>query len=179
MPGKRLTPSIIQKIITFSTILVKRDGTPNQLAIAKRVKRSPASVKRALEGYYPSTPNITPDPKKVEEANNNLWRQTKREVYPSMAESMRNLASRLQSSSGDPDYDARDLRHLSAAVDTAFKTLSLASGDVTSRTQQQQQVEHTVKHEVIQVPAKESAAFLTEQGVKGELPAAYDVDKDE
>ena len=170
---KRLTPRLITKIHTLATQYVKKDGTPNKQAIAKRVNKSPQTIARCLNGYRPIHNANKPKQEDLDKANKAMWQDVKRDVYPNMGMSMRNLASRLASSSGDMDYDARDLRHLSQAVDTAYKTLALASGDVTSRTKTEQSVDKTVTHRVIRVPEKAEGAFIAVDGTK-EIGESYE-----
>ena len=174
---RNLPDTIVKQIFLHAELLKHPDGRPNQSAIAKKLGLGVTTVHQRLK-KIPARKEDLPKEEVVEKLKEQLWDDVQNEVAESLMTSHKTLVDRWKECL-ENNFDARDVRHMAQALDVNVKTISLMTGGVTSRTQQNQTVDHTVKHEVIQVPAKESAAFLTEQGVKGELPAAYDVDKDE
>lgn len=171
---KHVKPNIRRKINELALIILKPDGTPNKREIARLTKTSTTTVTSTLNKLKPGILE-TPDPKHVQETIETLYNGIQNDIIPSMLRGYGHTVRRFEAHAADPNSDARDLAHITKAMDISTKILQLLSGRVTSRTQQDHTVKRTETIKVIAVPAKDTAAFAHADGLK-QLPTSYETD---
>ena len=169
-------PCILQlSVCCVCNQVMWEDGTPHVREIARKVGVGPSTVTKHLN-HTPVTPQTKPDPKTVEAYTKTIFDETQKEIAPRLVRGFRNVAIRWDKITADMESDARDVRHIAQAVDVNAKTISLLSGGVTSRSQQNQTSEHTHNVRVFQVPEKDTAAFQTQDGAKVQIEESYEVE---
>ncbi len=171
---RRADPIKYRKIRELAQVIVHADGEPNQYAIAKLLNTSRGVVKRALE-REPEGILDTPVQANVDASIEQLYAGVQHDIIPKILDGWQGNVDRYQSEANDKNGDARDLRHIAQAMDTATKLLQLLSGRVTSRSQQQTTIERTDTVRIIEIPSKGSEAIEQRDGLKP-LPTSYDID---
>ena len=158
-------PHEAKQIHSLGHIFQNDDGSYKTRTIARYTGRPETTVRTTLKNG-PKNEIETPSIEEINEIKSAIWRTCQAETFAAVLDTHKALAQRVKRDAENFESDARDLRHLTQAYDVNYKTLQLATGGVTSRTQQNQtrQVEHTVK--VIEVPQKQQAAFRTTNGLK-------------
>jgi hypothetical protein len=162
----------IKKVLLLAQTCIKPNGKPNIAEIARQSKVGLTTARRIIEESRVQVP----DDVSAEIALS--WSKAKYETSDKLVSGVKAIVERFATSASDPDYDARDLKHLAGAQTEAIKATALVAGDVTSRTQQniEQTVEHNVK--LFSVPKKDTAAFTITEGTKDSLPESYDIEDD-
>ena len=165
------------QIQILTQIILKDDDTPNYRAIGRKMGLDGETVSRHHRNpvSFPTTDETEAQVNAVNDEIRQLFGTVKQIVYPDMLRSFIGMNERAAAVAEDPDYDARDTAHIMRAQGDNLRTISLISGDVTSRSQQHQVISGEQVHRIIEVPRK-GGAF---EHVTGDKMSIQDAEYDE